>query len=109
MMDWKILLLISSIVIYIGVIWFFTIKDMVKYHHYLKSQKITNRTYYEKSNNKPKPSSMLLIKLPNLIKGYKEERYEQKNCDGDSDNFPKVVLSMSHIKSIIKRLSTKCK
>ena len=45
MITWEVILLVVLLVGFIGVSWFFTIKDMVKHYRYLESQKKTNRAY----------------------------------------------------------------
>ena len=45
MMEWKVILLILLIASYLIVIWFLTIKDMVKHYRYLESQNKTNQAY----------------------------------------------------------------
>ena len=44
---WEVILFGVLLVGFIGVIWFFTIKDMIKHFHYLKSQNITNKAKKE--------------------------------------------------------------
>ena len=105
MMDWKVILLILLVASYLIVIWFLTIKDMVKHFRYLQSQKKTNGTNNNDCNNKPEPECMRYIEGLNCQINCNNKPYNacytKDNCE--RPNPPIIFAHTKHIISKVKR------
>ena len=107
MMGWDIILVLVLIFIYLAILLFFTIRDIIKHINYLNSQEVTNQNYYNDCDNSPKPDSVCLSEIISLNnkpynKGYPNSCYYATPCVFIANVF-------RHGKSIIKRVTTKCK
>ena len=106
MMEWKVILLILLIASYLIVIWFFTIKDMVKHFRYLKSQKKTNGANNNDCDNKPEPECLSYIEGLNCLINCNDKPYSacytKDNYERPNSSAPYVIFT--HIKRIISKV-----
>ena len=108
MNDWEVILFIVGLVSFIGAIWFFTVKDMIKHFHYLKSQEKTNRANQDKTDYEPEPKSMSFIKLHNLIENPANEKHPYHTRHNFYSKIQKVIIFFTHTKRIISRIKRRC-
>jgi len=101
MIDWRIILLTLLVSASVGWLWFVTVRDIVKRIRYLKSQEIANGTYNDNCDNHPKPDGVLVSKVG--------KHRNNSSTEGNTNNSNKKPMLGFHIKTIIKRLTTKCK
>jgi hypothetical protein len=64
----------------IGVLWFITIKDIVKGIAYLKAKDEANKANYQSRYNNPKPNRMRLSEISNLHE-YPNKKRATNNCN----------------------------
>ncbi len=119
MTDWKVILFIALLTAFAGYIWFDNIRWTIRFWRKKSSNKtigiipskIINNSQNDKYNDNPKPSRMHLIEFFNCLKYQKSKTNNETNIKDNGDRFPSpnIIVLFTHIKRIIKRLTTICK
>jgi len=103
-MNWEVILLIAWLILILGSLLFLTVKDMIKYNNYLKSQKITDGNYDDKRNNEPKPIRMVIIERSNRLNGFTNNPYSARYGKNNKCCFYRPYKSFIRLIAHIKHL-----